>query len=82
MDKVRKGDKYDFLLMFCATTRLIEPCPPLDGLASLYVKDIVRLHGVPVSIVLYMDTRFTSMFWRSLKNALGTQLKFSIAFNP
>ena len=82
MDKVRKGDKYDFVLMFYAKARLIEPFPPLDGLASLYVKDIVRMHGVPVSIVSYMDTRFTSMFWRSLKNALGTQLKFSIVFHP
>ena len=44
----------------------------LDKLASLYVKEIVRLHGVPVSIVSDKDTRFTSKFWRSLQNALGT----------
>ena len=44
----------------------------LDKLASLYVKEIVRLHGVPISIVSYMDTHFTSKFWKSLRNALGT----------
>ena len=54
----------------------------LDKLASLYVKEIIRLHGVPVSIVSNRDNRFTSKFWRSLQNALGTQLNFSIVFHP
>ena len=54
----------------------------LDKLASFYVKEIVRLHGVLISIVLDRDTRFTSKFWRSLQNALGTQLNFSTAFHP
>ena len=54
----------------------------LDKLASLFVKEIVRLHEVPVSIVSYRDTRFTSMFWKSLQNALGTQLNFSTMFYP
>ena len=53
----------------------------LDKLTSLYVKEIVRLHGVLVSIVSDRDTHFTSKFWRSLQNALGTQLNFSIAFH-
>ena len=44
----------------------------LDKLASLYVKEIVRLHGLPVSIVSDRDTHFTSKFWKSLQNALGT----------
>ena len=34
----------------------------LDKLASLYVKEIVRLHGVVASIVSDRDTRFTSKF--------------------
>ena len=34
----------------------------LDRLASLYVKEIVRMHGVPVSIVSDRDPRFTSRF--------------------
>ena len=44
----------------------------LDKLAFLYVKEIVGLHGVLVPIVSYRDTRFTSKFWKSLQNALGT----------
>ncbi|KAL0431633.1 UNVERIFIED_CONTAM: hypothetical protein Sradi_0789300 [Sesamum radiatum] len=35
----------------------------LDKLAELYVAEIVRLHGVPVSIVSDRDPRFTSRFW-------------------
>ncbi|KAL0410911.1 UNVERIFIED_CONTAM: Retrovirus-related Pol polyprotein from transposon [Sesamum latifolium] len=54
----------------------------LDKLAELYVAEIVRLHGVPVSIVSDRDPRFTSHFWRSLQRALGTKLYFSTAFHP
>ncbi|KAL0336521.1 UNVERIFIED_CONTAM: Transposon Ty3-G Gag-Pol polyprotein [Sesamum radiatum] len=54
----------------------------LDKLAELYVLEIVRLHGVPVSIVSDRDPRFTSHFWKSLQGALGTKLHFSTAFHP
>ncbi|OMO65975.1 reverse transcriptase [Corchorus capsularis] len=53
-----------------------------ERLARLYVAEIVRLHGVPVSIVLDRDPRFTSRFWPKLQHALGTRLKFSTAFHP
>ena len=39
----------------------------LEKFAQLYVDEIVRLHGVPVSIVLDRDPRFTSRFWPSLQ---------------
>ena len=55
---------------------------PLDKLAQLYVEEIVRLHGVPLSIVLDRDPRFTSRFWSSLQDAMGTRLHFSTAFHP
>ena len=54
----------------------------LEKLAQLYVDEIVRLHGVPVSIVSDQDPRFTSRFWPSLQAALGTCLHFSTAFHP
>ena len=38
----------------------------LNRLAELYVNEIVKLHGVPVSIVLDRDPRFTSWFWPKL----------------
>jgi len=38
----------------------------LDRLARAYLKEIVRLHGVPRSIVLDWDKRFQSGFWQNL----------------
>ena len=54
----------------------------LNKLAELYIREIIRLHGTPVSIVSNYDPGFTSRFWPSLQKTLGTRLKFSIAFHP
>ncbi|KAA3461164.1 Retrotransposable element Tf2 [Gossypium australe] len=53
----------------------------LDKLAELYIAEIVRLHGVPMSIISNRDPRFTSRFWKKLQEALGTKLNFSTAFH-
>ena len=39
----------------------------MDKLAALYTKEIVRRHGIPVSIVSDRDARFTSKFWESVQ---------------
>lgn len=54
----------------------------LDRLAQLYLHEVVRLHGVPVSITSDRDTRFTSHFWTSLQETMGTRLNFSTAYHP
>ncbi|KAJ4717071.1 Retrotransposon protein, putative, Ty3-gypsy subclass [Melia azedarach] len=54
----------------------------MDKYAKLYMDEIVRLHGIPVSIVSDRDPRFTSIFWKSLHKAMGTKLNFSTAFHP
>ncbi|XP_057499379.1 uncharacterized protein LOC130783656 [Actinidia eriantha] len=54
----------------------------VDVLERLYVREIVKLHGVPVSIVSDRDPRFVSRFWKSLQVAMGTQLFLSTAFHP
>ncbi|KAA0041502.1 DNA/RNA polymerases superfamily protein [Cucumis melo var. makuwa] len=53
----------------------------LDKLAKLYVDKIVSAYRAPVSIVSNQDSRFTSKFWPSLQQALGTKLHFNTAFN-
>ena len=54
----------------------------MEQLAELYVQEVVRLHGVPRSIISDRDSRFTSHFWKSVQAAMGTKLKFSTAFHP
>ena len=54
----------------------------VDKLAKLYVNEVVRLHGVPMSIVTNRDPRFTSRLWLSLQRALGTKLNLSATFHP
>ncbi|TYJ95735.1 ty3-gypsy retrotransposon protein [Cucumis melo var. makuwa] len=50
--------------------------------AQLYMSEIVRLYGVPVSIVSDRDARFTFKFWKGLQTAMGTRLDFSTTFHP
>nr|GEX39127.1 hypothetical protein [Tanacetum cinerariifolium] len=52
----------------------------MEKLARLYLKEIVCRHGVPVSIILDRDIHFTSRFWRSLQEALGTDSFFLTLF--
>ena len=61
---------------------LIKKTYPLIRLAKMYIEEIVRLHGIPSSIVSDRDPRFTSYFWGALQDALGTKLRFSITFHP
>ena len=54
----------------------------LEEFYRLYIREIVRLHVVPVSIVSDRDLRFTVHFWKSFQKAMGTQLMKSTAFHP
>ena len=53
----------------------------LDKLAELYISEIFRLHGIPISIISDRDLRFTSRFWGKLQEALGTRLNFNTTFH-
>ena len=54
----------------------------LERFRRLYIREIVRLHGVPVSIVSDRDPRFTKHFWKSFQKAMGTRLTMSTTFHP
>ena len=54
----------------------------LERFYRLYIRDIVQLHGVLVSIVSDRDPRFTAHFWKSFQKAMGTRLTMSTAFHP
>jgi hypothetical protein len=52
------------------------------SIAELFLDNIVKLHGVPKSIVSDRDKVFTSSFWTELFKLLQTDLKFSSAYHP
>ncbi|GJX24362.1 hypothetical protein Tco_0228807 [Tanacetum coccineum] len=54
----------------------------MDRLARLYLNEIVARYGVSISIISDRDSCFTSRFWQSMQDALGTHLDMSTAYHP
>ena len=52
-----------------------------ERLAQIYIQEIVRLHGVPISIISDRGPQFTSHFWRAIQSELGTCVELSTAFH-
>jgi len=53
-----------------------------ESVAQAFFGEIVRLHGVPQSMVSDRDVVFTSKFWRELMRLMGTNLHMTSAFHP
>ena len=51
-------------------------------LSWLYIKEIIRLHGLPKSIVSDRDPKFTSCWWQEVHRILGAKLLMSTSFHP
>lgn len=51
-------------------------------IAQLFLDNIVRLHGMPTSIVTDRDTVFVSTFWKQLFKLYKVQLQFSTTYHP
>ncbi len=81
-------DGYDYLWVivdrFTATVHLIPTVTTVRAseLAWLFVREVVRLHGLPSSIVSDRDSKFISKFWREVHRILGTRLLMSTAYHP
>ena len=61
------------------------PCNKIydaSHVANLFCREILRLHGVPKTIVSDHDVKFLSYFWKTLCAKLGIKLLFSTAYHP
>ena len=52
------------------------------SVAKVFFQEIVRLHGLPSSIVSDRDPVFTSAFWKELFCLAEVKLQFTSAFHP
>ncbi|XP_021729742.1 uncharacterized protein LOC110696697 [Chenopodium quinoa] len=72
-EKIKQGQATDFMKMGVLGTRVDVFIPPMketwkmEQLAKAYIKNVVRLHGVPKYIVFNRDSRFLSKFWKSVQ---------------
>ncbi|WMV46187.1 hypothetical protein MTR67_039572 [Solanum verrucosum] len=53
-----------------------------ERLACIYIQEVVRLHGVHVSIISYRGPQFTFIFWKTFQDELGTRVDLSTVFHP
>ncbi|CAJ2642410.1 unnamed protein product [Trifolium pratense] len=86
LPKTKKGHEVIWVvvdrLTKCAHFIAIRKGTLVPKLAEIYVEQIVKLHGIPTSIISDRDPRYTSRFWESLQEALGTKLRLSSAYHP
>jgi hypothetical protein len=71
VDKLTKAAHFVPLKMTHTTTNI----------AEINIREIVRLHEIPKTIVLDRDTNFTSNFWRGLFVGFGTNMNFNTAYH-
>ncbi|KAK1435415.1 hypothetical protein QVD17_01178 [Tagetes erecta] len=50
--------------------------------AEAFLKDVIRHHGIPKSIVSDRDPLFLSKFWQEIFKSMGTKLHMSSAYHP
>jgi hypothetical protein len=82
------ADDVDYIwVVLCRLTSLVHLIPlrtttTAAQLAPIFMSQIVRLHGLPETIVSDRDPKFTSQFWTETHRLLGIKLAKSTAFHP
>src|SRR3954467_6919184 len=84
--KTQKGNDAIFVVIdrLSKVAHFLPICESITAsqLVDLYVSRVVSLHGVPLEINSDRGSLFTSRFWQSFQNAMGTHLSFSTDFHP
>ena len=83
-----KIDKFDYLLVvidqLTSQVHLVPTTTTVTarGVTWLILKEVMRLHGIPESIMSDRDTKFASIFWKELHRLMGSKLLMSTVFHP
>ena len=84
----KSPEGFDAILVFVdSLTGMVhlKPCKKTDtayDTAKNFVNSVVRLHGMPSTIISDRDVRLRAHFWRALQQRLGTDLRFTTAHTP
>lgn len=84
----RTKSSYDSVYVvvdWCSKMTHFLPCKvthDASNITGLLFKEIVRFHGLPLSIISNRDPKFLGHFWRTLWHKLGTNLCFSYYYHP
>ena len=79
---------YNYLwVVICRLTSMVHLIPVTTTVTAVelswkYLREVVRLHGLPSSIVSDRDSKFTSRWWKELHRILGAKLLMSTSFHP
>nr|GEU31312.1 transposon Tf2-1 polyprotein [Tanacetum cinerariifolium] len=60
----------------------LKPLFTARSLAEIFLKEVIRLHGIPKSLLSDRDPLFLSTFWKEIFSLQGSKLKFSSAYHP
>jgi hypothetical protein len=81
-----KGNDSIWVIMDCLTKSahflLVKTAFQPPQYAEKYIAKIIRLHGIPKTIVSDRGSQFTTHFWEHLHKGLGTSLVHGIAYHP
>ena len=86
LPRTRKGNEGVWVIVDRLTKSAhfipVKPTRTAATLVETFMREIVRLHGIPISIVSDRDPIFTSKFWEALQTSLGIKLSLSTAYHP
>src|SRR4051812_45603416 len=86
LPKTKAG--FDAIVVFVDTfTKMVHLVPTktmatAPDTARIFFDHVFKLHGLPKSIVSDQDAKFTSCFWQTVFQTMGTKLAMSTAFHP
>lgn len=88
IDGLPKSDGYDSIMVVVDRLTKFAHFVPLKHpysatqIASALWDNVIKLHGIPLTIVSDRDRIFTSSIWKELLSTAGTRLLYSTAYHP